>query len=85
MQDPCFWQWKQNKKSHPEFSIPKGGASQEKQSFAAGLPFSTAYEQAVFSHVEIQHKWGLLWNAHQNRMAGVGKDYMEADAHLFLL
>lgn len=47
MQDPClFWQWKQNKKSHPEFSIPKGGASQEKQSFAVAFPFSTAKEQA---------------------------------------
>lgn len=63
MQDPClFWQWKQNKKSHPEFSIPTGGASQEKQSFAVVFPFHTAEEQATFFSSEIQYRWrGWLW------------------------
>lgn len=57
MQDPCLlWQWKQNKKSHPEFSIPKGGASQEKQNSAVAFPFSMAREQAVFFSVEIQSR-----------------------------
>lgn len=62
MQDPClFWRWKQNKKSHPEFPIPKGGASQEKQSCAVVFPFSMAEEQAAFFSVEIQY-WEGSWS-----------------------
>lgn len=59
MQDPClFWRWRQNKKSHPEFSIPKGGASQEKQSCAVVFPFSTAEEQEAFFRAEIRTNEG---------------------------
>lgn len=57
MQDAClFWRWKQNKKSHPEFSIPKGGASQEKQSFAVVFPLGTTAEQAAGLGAEIQYR-----------------------------
>ena len=68
MQEPClFWRRKQNKKSHPEFSIPKGGASQEKQSSAAVFPFRTAQGQEAFFSTETQDRGGgYFWKIYHN-------------------
>lgn len=82
MQDPClFWQWKQNKKSHPEFSIPKGGASQEKQSFAAAFPLCAAQEQRALGRETQCGGWGRA----PEIPAGVGRDHLEVHDHLVLV